>query len=558
MADELSNAGALVVTAKERSMDSISSGSSQMVGIVSGNSLGLSSGSMTTLGQQGMRGQAASGSSGERIFVNVSNGNLVLQDMDEQLVNQQLPIELLRTYNSQGQLSDTCHGLGVSGFQQQRIELIGTLYGPESSLVRTDRDGARSVYTWQPDRKVYQSTDGGGAYDTLTKAGDEYVWIDGETQQREFYSSLTGRLSRIADTNQRQIYLTYDSQGHLTSLQSFASRIDYHYAGGQLVQISSSDPLGQNEIRTRYSYDSQNRLSQFTVDLSPEDRSITDGKIYQTNYTYDGDSQRIASIGQTDGSLVRITYARIGQDHRVASISNALGQTSTFAYDTANRSTRVTTPLGQSTLYTYDHLGQLESIVEPMSAGANAVTRFVYNDRGDLIQSVDPMGRTTSMRYDDFGNLTFQRDADGNTLRRTYVPSTQLVKHRVLTETRDLFRNLDNPDQNSRLTTRYVYDTAQQGRLRFVISPEGRVTEHRYDDFFGNRTRTIDYLIAKYPLGQLGMTDAPFEQQMIDWAGQQDLTAIQRTDFTYDATGNLQSETRHEQTDSAGAPLRGN
>src|SRR5450830_510301 len=128
MADELSNAGALVVTAKERSMDSISSGSSQMVGIVSGSSLGLSSGSMTTLGQQGMRGQAASGSSGERIFVNVSNGNLVLQDMDEQLVNQQLPIELLRTYNSQGQLSDTSHGLGVSGFQQQRIELIGTLY----------------------------------------------------------------------------------------------------------------------------------------------------------------------------------------------------------------------------------------------------------------------------------------------------------------------------------------------------------------------------------------------------------------------------------------------
>lgn len=290
-----------------------------MVGIISGNSLGLSSGSLATLGQKGLIDQAESGRNGERVYVNVANGNLVVQGLDESLVNHQLPIELLRTYNSQGQLGDAGHGLGFSGIQRQRIDVVGTLGQADSKLIRIDRDGATSTYTWQADgRNVYQSTDGGGTYDVIALSGKELVWIDGETQQQERYDTPSGRLTRITNPEQHQIDLVYDDRGRLSSLVGTASRIDYQYAADQLVQIRSTGESGQSEIRTRYAYDDQGRLSTVTVDLSPEDSSVADGRVYQTFYTYDGRSDRIASIEQTDGSLLRITYVQVGQDFRVA------------------------------------------------------------------------------------------------------------------------------------------------------------------------------------------------------------------------------------------------
>jgi hypothetical protein len=57
-----------------------------MVAIVSGNSLGTSLTSLATLGQNYNPGTAASGNTGEQAFVNVSNGNLVVQDRDELLL----------------------------------------------------------------------------------------------------------------------------------------------------------------------------------------------------------------------------------------------------------------------------------------------------------------------------------------------------------------------------------------------------------------------------------------------------------------------------------------
>ncbi|HWI78518.1 MAG TPA: hypothetical protein VNS31_04925 [Ramlibacter sp.] len=54
-----------------------------MVAIVSGDSLGLSLTSLTTLGQDVSGTVSSTGRNGEQAFVNVATGNLVLQDRDE-------------------------------------------------------------------------------------------------------------------------------------------------------------------------------------------------------------------------------------------------------------------------------------------------------------------------------------------------------------------------------------------------------------------------------------------------------------------------------------------
>jgi len=58
-----------------------------MTAIISGNTLGLSTSSLEVLGgQQGSVGQASEGRAGERVYVNSTIGNLVIQNRDDLLV----------------------------------------------------------------------------------------------------------------------------------------------------------------------------------------------------------------------------------------------------------------------------------------------------------------------------------------------------------------------------------------------------------------------------------------------------------------------------------------
>src|SRR5882724_6273295 len=80
-----------------------------MVAIVAGNGLGLFNASNNILGNAGILGQGWLGQANGRSFVNAATGNLILQGLDEQLSGRGADLNLLRTYNSQGALSD---GLG--------------------------------------------------------------------------------------------------------------------------------------------------------------------------------------------------------------------------------------------------------------------------------------------------------------------------------------------------------------------------------------------------------------------------------------------------------------
>lgn len=114
-----------------------------MVAVVSGNSLGISLSSLAVLGQRGLPGSAGQGRSGELAYVNVATGNLVLQNRDEFIQGRGLDLLSLRTYNSQGALDeDGAIGWNVGAFGQS-VLLKGSVSSIGSTLVRTDRDGAK-------------------------------------------------------------------------------------------------------------------------------------------------------------------------------------------------------------------------------------------------------------------------------------------------------------------------------------------------------------------------------------------------------------------------------
>ncbi|SFH04549.1 YD repeat-containing protein, partial [Duganella sp. CF458] len=127
-----------------------------------------------------------------------------------------------------------------------------------------------------------------------------------------------GRLAMQADRSGNQ--LSYSYNGDLLSevANQDGEKTVLDYANGKLASVHSVDKAGQPHTRVRYAYDGQGRLASVTVDLTPDDNSIADGKVYVTNYTYDGASQRIASIAQTDGTLLRFDYVEFNGTWRVA------------------------------------------------------------------------------------------------------------------------------------------------------------------------------------------------------------------------------------------------
>ena len=86
-----------------------------MVAVVSGNGLGLFNTSLTQLGL-GLGGSAGLGQARGSQFVNLANGNLILQDLDKSLAVRGFNAGFLRTYNSRGSFSQAGNDGWQSGF----------------------------------------------------------------------------------------------------------------------------------------------------------------------------------------------------------------------------------------------------------------------------------------------------------------------------------------------------------------------------------------------------------------------------------------------------------
>jgi len=357
-----------------------------MVAVVSGNGLGLGNTSLNTLGSQGAVGNASEGQAGEQVYVNSSTGNLVIQDQDDYLAALGLDLPAVRTYNSQGLLTDDLGGNWRMGVNERLLNLTGTVNTAGSTIVKVFGDESEIIYAYNAAQGKYIATGQAGAHDQLTynASNQTWTWVSGSSGAAETYDS-TGRLQSARDTagNQR----TYSYTGSLLTQVTDASGQTTHfdYTGSNLTQIWVVSQ-GQTQTLTHYVYDSQNRLSQVKVDLSPQDSSITDGNVYITTYAYDGASNRIVSITRGDGTTVSFSYELAGGVYRVktytdgdrrvvtasanaAALQTTQTQTTTNTY---NVNTSALTPPHWSSEVPFDNTSNVEFI-----------DNAVFNSNGD-------------------------------------------------------------------------------------------------------------------------------------------------------------------------------
>jgi hypothetical protein len=405
-----------------------------MVAVVSGSGLGL-------FNNSGAAGNSNVGRGRDQVFVNTTTGNLVVQSVDDTLAAMGLDFAAIRTYNSQG-LTDEDNGdqwrLGV---HQKVVLTSGTVNQANSVVTKTFGDGSEVRYTWNSTRSRYESTDGDGANDFLSwNAGNStWTWTDGSSRNTEEYG-LVGTVQRIkfsrdADGNT----VTYTYTGSLltsiamagaTAQTVFFDYTDTGLAANNLraVRVVSN---GVTQTLTRYTYDSSQRLQTVTVDLTPEDNSVSDNVTYTTTYAYDGTSKRIQSITQKDGSSVAFTYQNINGDYRLRTVTDAENRVTTFTYNDVigGGGTPATVPAISGQYSTQDTVNYpiVNGVLTAPAAGWEGAT---------LRESLTATSNDPRIVYDSAGNGLLIWRSGNNLLAQRYTRATNSWSAQVTLDSR--------------------------------------------------------------------------------------------------------------------------
>lgn len=537
-----------------------------MVAVIAGNGLGLLGTSLQQLGV----GQSGLGQSGAAQYVNVATGNLVLQGRDADLVVQGFLAGALRTYNSLGTTGDVGSAGGwLLGLDRRLGTVTGTLDTVGSTVSRDGGDGEEEVFTYDASRGLYVASNEGGAEDTLQwdAAGSTWTYTAGGSRDQEHYAQ-NGRLIELVDGETGAGYaLSYNGSGQLVAVtggDGEALELGYD-AQGRIATLSTLQiPAGGGtavlEGRVSYTYDSLGRLASVTTDLTPDDP--TDGSVFTTTYTYDGSSNRVASLTQSDGVTVSYTY---DASYRVASVTTGSGadaQTLSFSYDLTDRTTTVTDASGRAWVYGYDAAGNLTSVTSPAVSGQYQVTHYTYTADGHVASVTDADGNLTVYEYDAHGNRILERDADGHTITWTYNAADQVLSRTVYQVPDPDGSDPTNAGQPSGpSTTWYVYDDGSDGlghtdQLRYVIDADGEVRETQYNAD-GQVGMTRSFAGDVYDTSALNPDASPTLAAMDTWASAsaRDLAQTTRVDYAYDAAGRLSGKTAWDQVDGSGAGI---
>ncbi len=504
-----------------------------MAAIIATEGLGLFNSSKQALGSAGM----GFGGAGDQLHVNAVNGNLVIQRQDQVIKGHGVDASLVRTYNSQGALSDSVGGQYFN-YQQRIVDATTVNNAPKT---RITADGFEQRFS-EVSANHYVSEEGAGAHDTLVYANGVWTYTEGSSGVVETYDAANngrlltranreglgqsffyqsgGLLEYIVDGAKQVTRLRYDDSAHpnaVTQLESY--------------RVASTADLSTPLVDTyasliAYEYDSVGRLAAVIADLTPyvQESDAVDAlkHTYTTRYTYDGpESIRIASIHQGEGSDVananalyfeyedsgdyRITQLRMGEgsEARVTDFTYYAQQTDVtnyleYRYEGGQYQPRQTA----TTRYNMDEQGQLTHIEAPADEfGRRQTTTYTYTDRGDVRQVRD--GNNHSVRYfydyDDAGATSndglrlWQMDNAGNATRWVYHPN-----HQVAAEIQYQGGDVNPLDEDfapsQAEVSRFIYDDA--GRLRFSVGAQdsdgqSRVSETRYGDLDSNDQRIM-------------------------------------------------------------------
>ncbi len=506
---------------------------------ITSNGLGLSYSSYEKVGS--VLKEKSFGGAKLKCWPNLVTGNLVFQDRVLTIQEANFALNLRFTYNSR--ITEPSRAWQFS--HKKFVTLpngnnVGTLQEEDGHLTTYKQDPQN------PNNYLAQESVGGTKFMRFDSRPEYNCWIlhDPETGNVEYYDT-NGFLTKKTDRWGRATTYKYENGQLRHIVGPTGNDYEIRYAPNAIAIYDASTSITLNT----YEFDALGRLSISTAHGG-----------YQTKYTYLNDSGLLDTVTQTDGTSISFTHdPRFG----VSMIKQGNGRgalTSRITYADASQPNRAFITDGfksQTTLRFYNN-GDLADVTR--QKGYNIpdekvdVTQYTYNAVTNQLENIVlPNGGIDHRTYDPENCNLLNNHVYAEGQRTQYVYTSDF-------ETRILLVKNEYLNPNTPLTTSYVYERVNDGInlnifLRFVITPEGRVTEYRHDER-GNIGSKRTYLKTAFPKNLITPKTSPDISFMLSWVTEQEKkkqsNAISLETYLYDPHGQVRVKTTFANVDANG------
>ncbi|MER6950427.1 RHS repeat-associated core domain-containing protein [Nonomuraea sp. NPDC000554] len=223
--------------------------------------------------------------------------------------------------------------------------------------------------------------------------------------------------------------MTYDDAGYLTKTVAPGNRTTSYTVNAAGEVLTQTDPATN---KTTMDYDLAGRLVKITDargNATTAEYDLAGRKIGTKDLDYKGATVRSSSIGydsagnptsstSPEGHVTKQTFDALGRvTSLIEPVSDSESITTSFGYDATGARTRLTDGRGNATWTSYNSLGLVETVSEPSTtAHPNAADRTwtaVYDQAGNAVAELQPGGVRIDRTFDHLGRLTKESGAGG-------------------------------------------------------------------------------------------------------------------------------------------------
>ena len=371
-------------------------------------------------------------------------------------------------------------------------------YDDNSNLIAVIRpDGTKLMYSYDDNHRIVQASNNIGVF--VTNEYDEKNRVINQKDALNNAMSLSyedvgdGITKVIGNNANGTTYTIYAHESGVIVKETTEKgatntyRYDEH---GNLVQ--EIDPYNNSVYKE---YDEKAQITK-----------VVDKGNSVTNFAYDSRGN-VIGISGTDGTSATYTY---DDKNNLISYKDPLGMTTTYTYDsnslvtsetkgnlgstkygyTSGLLTSVTDPLGNTSYIEYDAYG---NPIKTTNANGYATT-YTFDAGGRKLSETDALGNTTYFTYDCNGNCTSIKDALGNVTKYDYDAMSHLVKETyadgsVISYKYDSVGNCVERKMPGGVVETYEYDACNH--VVKTISSDGDITSFTYD-LLGQKTSETD------------------------------------------------------------------
>jgi RHS repeat-associated protein len=371
-------------------------------------------------------------------------------------------------------------GLCFYGFKTSTRHFVTVTFPDQHQEIFdfTPQGGAGLLY-WQGNAG-FTARAGTANNSTLEVAGDTSLSYD-------FAGNLIGSSGYYNPT--RFKLTTHD--GRVLIVDTTVGLVSETDRSGNSLTVDNVGVHASNGASITYARDNLNRITQmngpaasqvFKYAYSPQGdlQSFTDANNNGTTFAYDSNH----FLQSATGGGKPLQALRYDAANRLVGVTDANGNTTAVSNAVAAQQQIVTDPLGLlATTFTYDDLGDVLR-KDNIFGGTTLSTISTYDSVGRPVSLKDPLGGMSSFEYDTAGDLITSIDQVGRIWRFTYNALGQLLTEKdpggaistVTYDTNGFTSRLERNDKSA-----YLYGHDSQGHVTSATDPANRAVAYLYD-----------------------------------------------------------------------------